>query len=58
MKPNIPLAAFVKYLYPSHSNYLESLQASDKFKSLTFDTLVEKIAYIEKDFGKKTTEHS
>ena len=34
------------------------MQASDKFKSLTFDTLVEKIADIEKAFGKKTTEHS
>ena len=57
MKPDLPLAAFVKSLYPSHSNYLESLQASDKFKSLTFDTLVEKIADREKAFGKKTTEH-
>ena len=56
MKPDLPLAAFVKYLYPSHSNYLESLQASDKFKSLTFDTLVENIADRENAFGKKTTE--
>ena len=58
MKPDLPLAAFVKSLYPSHSNYLEWLQASDKFKSLTFETLVEKIADREKYFGKKTTEHS
>ena len=57
MKPDLPLAAFVKSLYPTHFNYLESLQASDKFKSLTFDTLVEKIADREKAFGKKTTEH-
>jgi len=58
MKPDLPLVVFVKSLYPTHSNYLESLQASDKFKSLTFDTLVEKITDREKEFGKKTTEHS
>ena len=52
MKPDLPLVAFVKSLYPSHSNYLES------FKSMTFDTLIEKIADREKAFGKKTTEHS
>ena len=28
MKPDLPLRAFVKSLYPNHSNYLESLQAS------------------------------
>ena len=35
MKPNLPLATFVKSLYSTHSNYLESLQASNKFKDLT-----------------------
>ena len=53
MKPELPLASFVKSLYSTHSNYLESLQASDKFKDLTFDTLVEKIADKEKAFGNK-----
>ena len=48
MKPDLPLASFLKWLYPTHSNYLESLQGSDKFKDLTYDTLVEKIVYIEK----------
>lgn len=56
MKPYLPLAAFVKSFYPTHSNYLESLQASDKFKYLTFDVLVENIADRERDFGKKTSE--
>ena len=40
MKVDLPLATFVKSLYPTHSNYLESLQARDKFKNLTFDNLV------------------
>jgi len=53
MELDIPLATFVNSLYLTHSNYLESLQASDKFKELTFDTLEEKIANIEKVFGKK-----
>ena len=55
MKPSLPLAAFVKSLYPTHSNYLECLQAGDKFKDLTFDTLIEKIADREKAFGNKVT---
>ena len=58
MKPDLPLAAFVKSLYPTHSNYLESLQASDKFKDLTFDSLEEKIANREKSFGKKSSKHA
>ena len=46
MKHDLPLEAIVNSLYSNHSNYLESLQASDKFKDLTFDTLAEKIANI------------
>ena len=53
MKPGLPLASFLKWLYPTHSNYLESLQESDKFKNLTFDILVENIVDREKIFGKK-----
>ena len=53
MKPDLPLAAFVKSLYSTHSNYLESLQASDKFKDLAFDILIENIADSEKGFGNK-----
>ena len=34
MQPNLPLASFVKPLYPTHSHYLESLQVSDKLKDL------------------------
>ena len=56
MKPDLPLAVFVKSLYPTHSNYLKSLQASGKFKDLTFDILVEKIADREETFGKKSSE--
>ena len=53
MQPNLPLVSFVKSLYPTYSHYLESLQASDKFKDVTFDTLMEKIANGEKAFGKE-----
>ena len=56
MKLDLPLATFVKSLYPTHFNYLESVQASDNFKGLTFDTLVENIADREKAFGKKSNE--
>ena len=43
MKLDLPLVTFVKSLYPTHSNYLDSLQASDMFKDLTFDILVERL---------------
>ena len=43
MKLDLPLAAFVNSLYPTHSNYLDSLQASDMFNDLTFDILVERL---------------
>ena len=53
MQLDLPLVSFVKSLYPTHSHYLELLQASDKFKDVTFDTLMEKIANGEKAFGKE-----
>ena len=43
MKLDLPLVTFVKSLYPTHSNYLDSLQASDMFKDLTFDILVKRL---------------
>lgn len=49
----ISLAYLIKVLYPTYSNYIESLQASGNLKSLTFYTLVDKIAECEKEFGKK-----
>jgi hypothetical protein len=52
---DIPLIAFIKALYPTYSHYLESLQANGEIKSLTFDTLVEKVAKNEKAFGKKSS---
>ena len=52
---DIPLIAFVKALYPTISNYLESLQANGNLKEITFDSLVNKRVEKEKDFGKKTT---
>eukprot|EP00253_Pinus_taeda_P034253 PITA_34253 len=55
---NIPLITFLKALYPTYSNYLESLQANGNLKDITFDSLVKKIAKREKDFGKKTTPES
>ena len=55
---NIPLIAFVKALYPTYSNYLESLQANGNLKKITFDSLVKKFTEREKPFGKKTTPQS
>eukprot|EP00253_Pinus_taeda_P021152 PITA_21152 len=52
---DIPLIAFLKALYPTYSNYLESLQADGNLKDITFDFLVKKFAEREKAFGKKTT---
>ena len=56
VKIDLPLTSFIEYLYPSYSHYLESLQGSGQMKSLTFDTLVEKIIELEKAIGKKTTQ--
>jgi hypothetical protein len=52
----LPLITFIKALYPTYSHYLESLQASGQMKSITFDTLVEKVAKREKRFGKKSSQ--
>jgi len=41
LKIYLPLIAFIKALYPTYSHYLESLEASGKMKSISFDTLVE-----------------
>ena len=53
VKVDLQLTTFIKALYPTYSHYLESLQASEKMKDITFDKLVEKIAEREKTFGKK-----
>jgi hypothetical protein len=53
VKVDLQLTTFIKALYPTYSHYLESLQASEKMKDMTFDKLVEKIAEREKSFGKK-----
>lgn len=55
---DIPLIAFVKALYPTYSNYLESLQANGNLKEITVDSLVNKFVEREKDFGKKTAPQS
>jgi hypothetical protein len=39
-------------LYPTYFHYLESLQDSGQMKSITFVSLVEKVAKCEKYFGK------
>jgi hypothetical protein len=44
VKIDLPLIAFSKALYPTYSHYLESMQASSQMKSITFDTLVEKVS--------------
>ena len=51
----IPLIAYAKRLYPTYSDYLESLQASGNLKEITFDSLEKTFVEREKDFGKKTT---
>ena len=58
MQLDLPLVSFIRSLYPTHSHYLESLQASDKLKDLTFNTLVEKTVDTEKAFGKKINDPS
>eukprot|EP00253_Pinus_taeda_P011167 PITA_11167 len=55
---DISLIAFLKALYPTYSNYLESLQANGNLKDKTFDSLVKKFAEREKAFGKKTVPES
>lgn len=40
----IPLIDYVKALYPTYSNYLDSSQASGKFKKIIFDSLEKKFA--------------
>jgi len=50
---DIPLISFLKELYPTYSNYLESLQANGNLKYITFDSLVKKFAEREKYFQKK-----
>eukprot|EP00253_Pinus_taeda_P022521 PITA_22521 len=55
---DIPMIAFLKVLYPTYSNYLESFQENGNLKDITFDSLVKRIAEREKAFGKKTTPQS
>ena len=55
---DISLIAFLKALYPTYSNYLESLQANGNLKDITFVSLVKKFAEREKTFGKKTAPES
>lgn len=52
-KVDIYLTSFIKELLPTHSTYLESLQASNQLKTITFDQLVEKLAERENAFGRK-----
>ena len=52
-KVDLKLTSFIKILYPTYSNYLESLQAIGQMKAMTFDVPVDKIAEREKSFGKK-----
>ena len=51
----IPLIAYVKALYHTYSNYLESLQGNRNLKEINFDSLEKKFAKREKAFGKNTT---
>jgi hypothetical protein len=53
VKIDIALTTFIKSLYPTYFHYLESIQASGQLKCLDFNSLVEKIVELEKDFVKK-----
>ena len=55
---DIPLIAFLKALYPTYSNYIESLQGNGNLKDITFDSLVKKFVEREKAFGKKIAPES
>ena len=55
---DIPLIAFLKAIYPTYSNYLESLQANENLKDITFDSLVKTFVEREKAFGKKIAPQS
>ena len=55
---DIRLIAFLKALYPTYSNYLESLQVNGNLKDITFDSLAKKFVEREKAFGKKTAPKS
>ncbi|MCY6525002.1 hypothetical protein, partial [Actinobacillus pleuropneumoniae] len=55
---DISLIAFLKALYPTYSNYLESLQANGNLKDITFESLVKKFVEREKAFGKKIVPES
>eukprot|EP00253_Pinus_taeda_P027870 PITA_27870 len=55
---DIPLISFLNALYPTYSNYLESLQANGNLKDITFDSLVKKFAKRAKAFGKKIAPES
>jgi hypothetical protein len=56
VKIDLPLRAFIKALYPTYSHYLESLQASGQMKSITLDTLVDKVVEHEKAFENKSAQ--
>ena len=49
----ITLISFLKALYPTCSNYIDSLQENGNLKDITFDSLVKRIVEREKSFGKK-----
>lgn len=53
VEKHIPLIDFLKALYSTYSNYLESPQADGNLKYITFDSLVKKISEREKLLGRR-----
>lgn len=53
VKVDLQLTSFIKALYPTYSQCLEYLQASEEMKNMNFDKLVEKNAERENAFGRK-----
>eukprot|EP00253_Pinus_taeda_P024327 PITA_24327 len=50
---DISLIAFLKALYPTYSNYPESLQANGNLKDITFDSLVKKFVKEKKPLERR-----
>jgi hypothetical protein len=57
VKIGIPLANFIKAIYPTYYHYLESLQASGQMKAITLDSLVEKVIECERFWKDENSVH-
>ena len=54
VKVDIQLIAFIKYLYPSYTHYLESLQASGQIKTMTLKNLLTNLQGERNHLGRRS----